>query len=130
MTSPTVIKILRVLGVLTGVFLLLGCLIPPSDAPADPVAAKLLNAPIVGVGVCVCLPFSRLGRRAPFWIALFLYSALLVSMVAVHGWVTVRRWPVEGLLNNRTVFLTPILLLLAIQVPCIIRLARPHEHRV
>jgi hypothetical protein len=129
MSSPTTIKILRMLGVLTGVFLLLGSLIPTSDAPADPAAAKLLSAPIVGVGVSVCLPFSRLGRRAPFWIGLFLYSASLVSMVVVHGWITVRRWPVEGLLNSRTVVLTPIILLLAIQVPCIIRLARPHEHR-
>jgi hypothetical protein len=127
MSVPLAVKAGRVLGVLVGAFLVVGSFVPESDAPAEAAAAKFLSPLIIGTGILVCLPYSRLRRRASFWVALGFYSVCLAGLVAVHGWITVHRLPTEGLLNIRTVMLTPIFFLLAVQIPCILRLWRQHE---
>jgi len=120
------LKVLRVLGVPAGIFLLL-----PGEHPPDDRVGYLLLVVHFAIGVFTCIPFSRLRSAAFFWPVFSAYAVLVAMFAGLCGWRFVALFPARGVQNSDMLILLLMLLamflLLFAQIPCIFILRRQNN---
>ena len=120
------LKVLRVLGVPAGIFLLL-----PGEHPPDDRISYLFFVFHFAVGVFTCVPFSRLRSAAFFWPVFSVYAVLVPMFAGLVGWNVAATFPARDFQNRDMLIvllmLLAMFLLLFAQIPCIFILRRQNN---